>query len=185
MGIPVQRGRAFEDTDRVRGVVILSRTAAARFWPGSDPVGSRVRLGSSDWLTVVGVAGDARYGALDDPEESLRPMMYLPHWQLPERPLTFVVRANVVPASLTDSLRRTLSDRQGFRVGRVETITAMVRQASASQRFSMGLVAAFAGSAVVLAVVGLYGLLALTSGDGRRRSPCGLRWGQSRGMWCE
>jgi ABC-type antimicrobial peptide transport system permease subunit len=101
-------------------------------------------------------------------------MMYLPHWQVPETPLTLVVRANVAPASLAESLRRALSEAGEFRVRRVETMTEIVRLASASQRFSMGLVTVFAANAVVLAVVGLYGSLALFVG--RRAKEIGVRF---------
>ena len=174
LGVPVLRGRAFDNADRARGVVVISHTAATRFWPGRDAVGSRLKLGPSDWLTVVGIVGDARYGALDDPQDTVRSMMYIPHWQMPLSPLTFVVRANVAPASLGETLRQTLSEGQGFGVRRLETMTAIVRQASAPQRFSMGLVTTFACSALVLAVVGLYGLLALIVG--RRAKEFGVRF---------
>lgn len=181
LGVAVQRGRTFEDTDRARGVIVLSQTAAQRFWPARDPIGSRVKLGSSDWLTVVGVVGDVRYGALADPDESVRPMMYVPHWQRPEVPLTFVVRASVAPASLVDDLRQRWPVGQGLRLGRVETMTALLRQASAAQRFSMSLVAMFAGTAVILAVVALYGLLALLVG--RRTREIGVRLALGATRW--
>jgi predicted permease len=173
LGVAMQRGRGFEETDRARGVIVLSRTAAERFWPARDPIGSRVKLGPSDWLTVVGVVGDVRYGALADSDEAVRPMMYIPHWQRPETPLTFLVRASVAPASLVDDVRQRWPAGQGLRLGRVEMMRTLVRQASASQRFAMSLVAMFAGTAVVLAVVALYGLLALLVG--RRTREIGVR----------
>ena len=177
----MQRGRIFEDTDRARGVIVLSQTAAERFWPARDPIGSRVKLGPSDWLTVVGVVGDVRYGALADPDEAVRPMMYIPHWQRPETPLTFLVRASIAPAALVDDVRQRWPAGRGLRLGRVETMTALVRQASAAQRFSMSLVAMFAGTAVVLAVVALYGLLALLVG--RRTREIGVRLALGASSW--
>ena len=181
LGVDMQRGRTFEDTDRTRGVVVLSQTAAQRYWPARDPIGSRIKLGSSDWLTVVGVVDDVRYGALADLEDSVRPMMYVPHWQRPETPLTFVVRASIAPASLVDELRQRWPAGQGLRLGRVETMTALIRQASAAQRFSMSLVAVFAATAVVLAVVALYGLLALLVG--RRTREIGVRLALGATSW--
>ena len=181
IGVPMQRGRVFDDTDRGRGVVIVSQTAAARFWAGRDPVGTRLKLGSSDWLIVVGVVGDARYGALDDPEDRVRPMLYVPHWQVPDLSLTFVVRTALDPASLADPVRRTLADSRGLRLGRLETLTAMVRRASASQRVTTSLVSAFAGCAVVLAAVGLYGLLALVVG--RRTRELAVRFALGATPW--
>lgn len=159
---------------------MLSQTAAQRFWSARDPIGSRVKLGSSDWLTVVGVVDDVRYGALANLDEGVRPMMYLPHWQRPEVPLTFVVRASVSPASLVDEVRQQWPTGEG-RIGRVETMTALIRQASAAQRFSMSLVTAFAGTAVVLAVVALYGLLALLVG--RRTREIGVRLALGATSW--
>jgi predicted permease len=181
LGITLQRGRTFEDTDRTSGVIVLSRTAAERFWPARDPIGTRVKLGPSDYLTIIGIVGDVRYGALADPEDSLRPMMYIPHWQRPETPLTVVVRARVAPASIVDDLRQQWPSDQGLRLGRIETMTAMVRQATAAQRFSMILVAVFAGTAVVLAVVALYGLLALLVG--RRTREIGVRLALGASSW--
>lgn len=181
LGVAMQRGRVFEDTDRARGVIVLSQTAARRFWPARDPIGSRVKLGSSDWLTVVGVVDDVRYAGLADPDDSVRPMMYLPHWQRPEASLTFVVRASIAPASLVDALRQRWPTGQGLQLRGVETMTALIRRASAAQRFSMSLVAVFAGTAVVLAVVALYGLLALLVG--RRTREIGVRLALGATSW--
>jgi putative ABC transport system permease protein len=181
LGVAMPRGRTFDDTDRSRGVIVISQTAAQRFWSARNPIGSRVKLGSSDWLTVVGVVDDVRYGALADLDDSVRPMMYVPQWQRPEVPLTFVVRASLAPASLVDDLRERWPTGQDLRLGRVETMTGLIRQASAAQRFSMSLVAMFAGTAVVLAVVALYGLLALLVG--RRTREIGVRLALGATSW--
>jgi putative ABC transport system permease protein len=180
LGVAMPRGRTFDDTDRSRGVIVVSQTAAQRFWSARDPIGSRVRLGSSEWLTVVGVVDDVRYGALADLDDSVRPMMYVPHWQRPEVPLTFVVRPSLAPASLVDDLSRQWPTGQDLRLGRVETMTG-IRQASAAQRFSMSLVSMFAGTAVVLAVVALYGLLVLLVG--RRTREIGVRLALGATSW--
>ncbi len=181
LGVSMRSGRTFVETDQARGVVVLSQTTAQRFWPGRDPIGSRVKLGSSDWLTVVGVVGDVRYDALADPDESIRPMMYVPHWQSPDSPLTFVVRSRIAPDSLADDLRQRWPAGQRLRLARVETMSALLQQASAAQRFSMNLVAMFAGTAVVLAVVALYGLLALLVG--RRTREIGIRLALGATPW--
>jgi len=180
LGVSMRRGRTFADTDRTCGVIVLSQTAAERFWPGRDPIGSRVKLGPSDWLTVVGVVGDLRYAALADPDESVRPMMYVPYWQQPDEPLTFIVRGRIAPLSLVDELRQRWPSGPGLRLGRVETMTELLRQASVAQRFSMNLVAVFAGTAVVLATVALYGLLALLVGRRTREIAVRLALGATR-----
>jgi predicted permease len=180
--IPIQEGRTFEESeDRGRGVVVISRTAARRFWPDGSPLGRRLKLGRSDWLTIVGVAGDARYGALDDPDDGVRPMMYVPHWQMPSTPVTVVLRANVDPGGLADAVRRTLTSDGGIAVGRIETMSAMLREASASQRFAMHLLAMFAATAVALAMVGLYGTLAFLIA--RRTREIGVRFALGATHW--
>jgi predicted permease len=181
LGIPLQRGRVFEGTDRTAGIVVISQTAAARYWPGRDPIGSRLKLGASEWLTVAGVVADVRYGGLNDPDERVRPMMYLPYWQMPDTPVSFVARTTLAPPAIADAVRLALADARGWRVGRLESVTAMVREASASQRFSMSLVSAFAGCAVLLAAVGLYGLLALVVG--RRTREFALRCAVGATPW--
>lgn len=157
LGIPLRGGRAFTAADG--GAVIISETAARRFWPLGNAVGRRLRISGSDWLTIVGIVGDARYLGLDDPSEAVRPMLYLPHRQMPSTAMVVVLRSSVAPESLTASVRRSLSSEAGIGVTRIETMDGMLREASASQRFTMNLVTAFAATAVSLAVVGMYGLL--------------------------
>jgi predicted permease len=172
--IPVRQGRAFADADgSAGGAVIISETAARRFWPEGDAVGRRLKLGRSDWLEIVGIVGDARYLDLDDPSDAVRPMLYLPHRQMPSTPMTLVLRSSVAPESLGASIRETLTAEGGMAVTRIETMNGLLREASASQRFTMNLVTAFAATAVTLAVVGLYGLLAFLIA--RRTKEIGVR----------
>src|SRR4029453_18629535 len=146
LGIAVHEGRVFTDADGgARGAVIISQTAARRFWPGSDAIGRRLKIGRSDWLTIVGIVGDARYLALDDPSEAVRPMLYLPHRQLPSTPMTLVLHSSVAPESLASSVRRALTADARIGVTRVETMQSILREASASQCFTMNLGGAFAG----------------------------------------
>lgn len=161
LGIAVRDGRTFTDADGgARGTVIISETAARRFWPGGDAIGRRLKLGRSDWLTIVGIVGDARYLALDEPTEAVRPMLYVPHRQMPSTPMMLVLRSSVAPESLAASIRRTLTSEASLGITRLNTMHGMLREASVSQRFAMNLVTSFAVAAVTLAVVGLYGLLA-------------------------
>jgi putative ABC transport system permease protein len=174
LGIAVREGRVLTDADGgAAGAVVISETAARRFWPEGDAIGRRLKIGRSDWLTIVGIAGDVRYLALDDPSEAVRPMLYLPHHQLPSTPMTLVLRSSVEPESLARSIRRTLTAEAGIGVTRVETMEGILRAASVSQRFTMNLVSAFAGTAVTLAAVGLYGLLAFLIA--RRTKEIGVR----------
>jgi predicted permease len=174
LGIALRGGRTFTDTDGgAAGAVIISQTAARRFWPDVDPIGRRLKIGLSDWLTIVGIVGDVRYLALDDPGEAVRPMLYLPHRQMPSTPMTLVLRSSVEPESLTSSVRRALTVEAGIGTTRIATMNDMVRDAMGRQRFTMNLVIAFAATAVTLAVVGLYGLLAFLIA--RRTKEIGVR----------
>ena len=174
LGIALRQGRVLTDADGgALGAVLISETAARRFWPEGDAVGRRLKIGRSDWLTIVGIVADVRYLALDDPSEAVRPMLYLPHRQLPSTPMTLVLRSSVEPESLASGIRRTLTAGAGVGVTRVETMQGTLRAASVSQRFTMNLVSAFAGTAVTLAAVGLYGLLAFLIA--RRTKEIGVR----------
>jgi predicted permease len=172
--IPVLSGRAFSDADGgTAGAAIISQTAARRFWPDVDPIGRRLRLGGPDWLTIVGVVGDVRYLALDDPTDAVRPMIYLPHRQMPSTPMTLVVRSAVPLETLGPGIRHALTNEAGLGLASLETMNGMLREASVPQRFTMNLVMAFAATAVTLAVVGLYGLLAFLIA--RRTKEIGVR----------
>jgi predicted permease len=174
LGIAVRGGRDFEPSDGGGpGAVIVSETAARRYWPKGDALGRRLKLGRTDWLSVVGIVGDARYLALEDPSDEVRPMLYVPHREMPETPMTVVLRASVAPASLTAVLRRTLTEDAGLSLTRIDTMDGMLREASVSQRFTMSLVTAFAVTAVGIAVAGLYGLLAYLIA--RRTKEIGVR----------
>jgi predicted permease len=174
LGIPILSGRTFTEADGgMRGAAIISQTAARRFWPGGDAIGRRLKLSSSDWLTIVAIVGDARYLALDDPSDAVRPMLYVPHRQMPSTLMTLVVRSSVSPEALPASLRSVLTSEAGLGIVRIETMNEMLRGASVPQRFTMNLVVAFAATAVTLATVGLYGLLAFLIA--RRTKEIGLR----------
>lgn len=170
LGIPIERGRTFEERDGPDApAVIISRTAAQRYWPDREPLGAQVRLGSSPWMTVVGIAGDARYFALDEPGDNVRPMMYVPHRQMPGVPLTILVRTSGAPAALAESLRTTLRQEAATRpITRIDTMAALLAEASSPQRFATTLLVVFAWMAAALAAAGLYGLLAYLVGHRTR-----------------
>jgi putative ABC transport system permease protein len=125
------------------------------------------------WLTIVGIVGDARYLALDEPDRAIRPMLYFPHRQMPTTPMTLMVRSGIAPESLAPSVRRTLTSEAGIALTRIDRMNGMLREASVSQRFTMNLVTVFAVTAVAIAVVGVYGLLAFLIG--RRTKEIGVR----------
>ena len=164
MGIALVHGRLFDDSDRADSapVALVNETLARRFWPHRDAVGQRMRTGSPDdpgpWLTVVGVVGDVKQYGLDQEQKT---QFYRPQRQLPLRPMSIVVRSSLDPTSLAASLRQAvLAADSDQPIYNVRTMTGLLSDTSAPRRLSLLLLGAFAATALLLAAVGIYGVLA-------------------------
>jgi len=165
MGIPLRQGRELNQGDKADSspVVVISETTARLFWPGADPLGKRIKVGvgpnnSNQWLSVVGVVKDVRNDELGiEP----KPQMYLPHAQNEFfDPRALVVRTNVDPLSLAATVRRTVWEIDKDQpVSDISSMEQVVAESVARQRFSMLLLGVFAGLALVLAAVGIYGVM--------------------------
>jgi putative ABC transport system permease protein len=163
LGIPIVSGRAFSDRDNQssEGVAIVSEAWARRYLHGDDPLTKRVKLGGRDsnrpWLTVVGVAGDVRDSAL---EQDARPCIYLPYSQFPSSSMTLVVRSASDPMLLVGGIREAVwAIDKDQPVTDVKTLDQYVSAAVSSRRFSAILLGSFAGLALVLASIGVYGVI--------------------------
>jgi putative ABC transport system permease protein len=158
MGIPIRQGRSFtaQDTIGSRRVVILSTTAAARYFPDVNPVGRFLRIEDRapvEW-EVVGVVGDVRNQRLD---RALRPQMYVPVDQSPAMAMTVIVRAEQDPLSLARPLRELVGRLdQEQAIADVKTMAQVVDDSSARWRVSTFIFLGFGASALVLALVGLH-----------------------------
>jgi putative ABC transport system permease protein len=178
MRLPLRRGRSFDDRDRAGrpGVVIVSEALARRYWPGQDPLGKRLKIPlppteyHDTWLTVVGVAADARYRELT----ATRIDLYMSHRQSDHRPHHVVVRGRGGTANATLAARSVVRAlNPDLPAPGVVAMTDAVSAALAVPRFAVRIVAGFALTAVLLAALGLYG--ALAASVGRRTREIGIR----------
>ncbi|MFW6198338.1 MAG: FtsX-like permease family protein, partial [Acidobacteriota bacterium] len=174
MGMKVLRGRAFTDADGPDAVpaVVVSAGMAARFWPGEEAVGRRLRITSRDtWMTVIGVVNDVRYGGLTG---EVRPQMYLAHAQDPWRGMGLVVHAEGEPTGLMPAVREVIHDLDPTVAPyNVISLSALYDMHSFEWRFSAVLFWIFAAIAALLASIGLYSILAFAVS--RRTREIGIR----------
>jgi putative ABC transport system permease protein len=164
MGMQMLEGRAFteQETWETGGAIVVNEAFARKFFAGEDAVGKRIRLGAEKpWMTVVGVIGDTLDDGFDG--QSIEQMFYPytnPSDELPLTFLTLVVRTSVEPESAASSVRGVVRQIDpNVPVSRVQTMRALAARATSGARFQMLLTALFAALALVLAGVGLYGVM--------------------------
>ena len=165
MNIPVTRGRPFDEGDKMDGpaVAIIDETFARRFWPDDDPLGKRMKLGGSQstspWLTIVGVAGNVKHYGIDSQG---RETVYLPYTQAAPiaRSMFLTVRTTRDPLALAGALRREVwAINPDQPISDIRSMGDLVYGSVAQPRFSMLLLGAFAAVALILAAVGVYGVM--------------------------
>jgi predicted lysophospholipase L1 biosynthesis ABC-type transport system permease subunit len=179
-GIPILRGRDFTDADRAGSplVVIVNHTLAQRYWPGQDPIGKRIHWGLMEtplpWMTVVGEIGDVKQSSAD---EATQDQIYQPAGQFtislgqfaPEGMLngnggSIVLRSALLPDQMTDALRtavRSIDPR--LPLTQVESMERVVEEGQAPRRFNTAIISAFAAVAVLLALLGIYSVIAFSA----------------------
>jgi predicted permease len=165
MGIPLLRGRYFTEQDGAKSthVLIVSESLAKEYWPGQDPLGKRLKWGppeSTDpWLTVVGVVGDVKQGALETATDA---HTYEPYVQLGTPiSLRVAVRGMGDAGALAADIRvATWSLDRQLALGSVRTMDQIIRQSTEGRRFVLSLVGSFATLALLLASIGIYAVLA-------------------------
>jgi putative ABC transport system permease protein len=156
MEIPLRRGRLIGDRESAPTVVI-NETMAKRHWPGQDPIGRRMRFGDSPWFTIVGIVADVQIRGPRDPHEV---ETYMGYWHNPEPGVNIVLKTATDPAAMEEPLRRAVKEVDpAVAVAGLATMDAMVADANGGARFYATLVAIFAGLALVLAAVGIYGVM--------------------------
>ncbi len=176
MGIPLTAGRVFDSRDRADapGVAVVTRSFVRRFLPDGNPIGERINSGfdyTPQVREIVGVVDDVKQTTLD---ADFVPSIYVPESQMPYPVLALVVRTAGDPTTMLVGLRHELARLEpATALDRIRTLDAVVGASLERQRFSLVLVASFASAALVLAIVGLYGVIAL--GVRQRRRELGVR----------
>jgi predicted permease len=177
MRTPLARGRYFAETDRENSVrvAIVDERLAERFWPNEDPIGKSLRRGASEPYTVVGVVRDVRFESLAGQSDAIG-AAYFPHSQAPPlgRLRWLAVKTAADPASVMPALRAAVKTIDPeLPLSDIQTMTQRTSQSIVAQRLAMGLASLYGIVALLLSVLGLYGVLAYIVA--RRTREIGIR----------
>ena len=170
LGIPILAGRTLSPDDRTARppVTVISESAARRFWPGENPIGKRVWFGGTTGpfsdpahaVEIVGVVGDVKYEAVDWPDSEGRPEFYTSYLQFSFPDTMIIVKSRGPATALVPALRRAVADVDpSLPIYDVLTLDDRISGALSRPRFNAALVSGFAGTALILAALGVYGML--------------------------
>ena len=164
MGIPLIKGRLFEQDEALdsKDKVIVNATLAAKYWPNEDPIGKRIKISWNDDREdeIIGVVGDVRHLAL---ETEPRPMTYWPYPRFPYNGMALAIRTKNDPLSIARSVVSIVREQDpNLAVAGIKTLEELVDDSVAQRKLTMILLGVFAGAAMLLAGVGIYGLIGYT-----------------------
>jgi predicted permease len=167
LGVPLVRGRLFgpSDDQNAPRVVVINEAMARRYWPNADPIGRRLRTNrrseTPEWATVVGIVGNIHHFGLDQP---VKPEMYFPHAQMRNSSgLSLIIRTVGEPLQEAGAARAALAEIDPLQpVFDVRTLNDLVARSIEGRRFALLLMLIFAGVALLLAAVGIYGVMSYT-----------------------
>jgi len=201
-GIPLLRGRDFTAADRADSplVVIVNRTLAEHYWPGQDPIGKRIHLGVTEtplpWMTVVGEIGDIKQTSAEAdtrnqiymPTSQIKPAIaqYAPPGMLTGNYGSIVMRSQLPPEQMADSVRSVVrSIDPQLPLTHAESMEQVVAEGQASRRFNTVIISSFAAAAVLLALLGIYSVIAFSAALRTQEMAIRLALGSRRAnvMW--
>ena len=191
LGMPLERGRLFSnhDLEDTPQVAIINQAAARMYWPNQDPLGKRVRLhldtrgllssAKPAWTTIVGVIADARTESLAD---ATIPQIYRSVYQRTSKEVTIFLRGQLDPSTISAQVREQVQSADPtLPVFHAETLDDVLATSLSVRRFSMEMVALFAGTALLLAGLGIYGTISYVVNEQRREIAIRLALGAQRG----
>jgi len=171
LGIPLRDGRFFQE-DEPDAVAVVSESAARVLWPGENPIGKKLSFPQSPrkWLRVVGVAGDVLSAGLD---RASTPAIYRPYSQFAASAFRLVAQTTALPSAFRKTLREAVNAVDSeIPVAEVRTMSDLIGKSAQERRFQTGLLTVFGFAAVLLAAIGIYGVVA--NGIAQRRKEIGL-----------
>ncbi len=163
LGLPLRKGRAFTEQDGPDAprVAIVTERLVQRFLPGEDPIGKRIKFGGvnskSPWMTIVGVSADIRQNVWD---RLPRPMVYVPHVQVPSRSMALIIRASHDPLNLVAPVRATVRALDsGLAIDELKTMERVIREEAIALNYMAVLMGVFGVLALVLSAMGVYAIM--------------------------